>query len=217
MRESGSETCRFLLQEHYWASNICITGSWLEVQNLGLPWWSSGKNSVLPLQWRRLIPGQGTKILHAVCSLPPAPPPKMQSLFISDPLKQNLQTIHMPIKVEEHLCRWLQQWEEAVGLMSFRTAENIKERWTIAWSYWWGTRTRTPIQRQSLEEMLERKNSCYLRGLWEFVSSVGRAGSLSSRCWICRRFCYWRTMSSTCPSGKIWGSRRVGYGGEVWW
>ena len=66
MRESGSETCRFLLQEHYWASNICITGSWLEMQNLGLPWWSSGKDSVLPFQWRRLIPGQGTKILHAV-------------------------------------------------------------------------------------------------------------------------------------------------------
>ena len=71
MRESGSETCRFLLQEHYWASNICITGSWLEVQNLGLPWWSSGKDSVLPFQWRRLIPGQGTKIPHAVCAPPP--------------------------------------------------------------------------------------------------------------------------------------------------
>ena len=106
MRESGSETCRFLLQEHYWASNNCVTGSWLEVQNLGLPWWSSGKDSVLPLQWLRLTLGQGTKILHAVCSPSPT---KMQSLFISDPLKQNLQTTHMPIKVEEHVCRWLQQ------------------------------------------------------------------------------------------------------------
>lgn len=42
----------------------------------GLPWWSSGKNSELPLQGHTFNPWSGTKILHALQHSNPHTPQK---------------------------------------------------------------------------------------------------------------------------------------------